>query len=354
MEFSNENVSHFLKGLLELGGGYKVDNTPDLLIRSVANGNKVETINSGDSFKQLAIYGTVAPDVIIINPFAEGEADSTRNTWFYHSRNILLSAVIAKAMIHVLTVAAKSHNSKTEADKNELKTIKFIGKFAIDVDNKLITEFRSIAKNLSDFVKIYYNKSKHCSSLNCCLFSDSCQKQHPNIRVASWEILRGIFLKIMRVKSLDEYKIAPTSADIPVFESFCYVFINVFENLKPVLELVNIPVELDELKGHLKYLDAYHQRAKWCASTSVVQPAVTNAPSKLPSSVQPAAPWIPPTPAANTLPKSVTGGAPMMPQSQPYPVQPVGMMPMGVPAPAPYQGGTLPASVTGGFGSRMY
>lgn len=338
MEFSNENISTFLKGLLEVGGVHKVEDTPDKYVRNVLSG-KIEELPIEAGSRKLAIFGTMANDVIIVNPFAEGESNTTRTTWFYHDRNIAISALLAKAMEHVLTVAARSHNKKAKEEANDQKVIKFVGKYAVNVDNKMVTEFKQVRKNLAEFATIYYNKKKRFSTLNCVLFNEGTPKIHPSVRAGSWDVLKAIFLKVVNVKSLDEFKIEPQNPDMPVFESFCYVFLNVLDNIKPVLELAGVSVDTEELKGHLKYLSMYQQRAKWCASTAQVVPQAQKleeqkktTPAVPTGLMNNNVPWAP----ARSLPTGLRGASMMPPQpSVPMPVPQVQPMVPAVPAVQP-------------------
>ena len=80
MTFSDEDISNFLTELLELGGSNEVDRNSEKFIRNVAT-NEVEEISQGSKSKKLAIYGTQARDVVIVNPFADGDLGNQDN-WF--------------------------------------------------------------------------------------------------------------------------------------------------------------------------------------------------------------------------------------------------------------------------------
>ena len=383
MEFSNDNIINFITGIIELGGAFKVDENPDKLIHSVASG-EVCTLPIDGGERQLAAYGSMASDVVIINPFAEGESNTTRATWFYHSRNLLVGALIIKCMRHLIEVAAKCHDKKYKETKDDLKVMKFLGKYANKIDNKLINEVNKITESLDGFITIYYNKKERKCNLNCLLERDVAELKEiyktSNIRVSSWDVLKAVFHSVVGVKDIKEYQTTPVSANIPVFESFIYLYLNLFDNMRAALKLVGIDVDkVDDLKGHLKYLEMYYQKAKWCTSTSSVvskaqvveQPKTTVAPwqtSNLPSSVVGGVPM--PTMGANNvarMPTSVTAPA-MNPYMQPaqqfrpqyqqqtiYPQQQPGFVGMSTapakPLPASVYGGNrLPSSI--GFGYR--
>ena len=302
MEFSNDNIISFIKGIVELGGANKVDDDENhyRYIRSVLTGEIAQLPLEDGGSRNLAIYGSMATDVVIINPFAEGEANTTRTTWFYHSRNILIAALIVKCMNHLIETAVRCHDKKYKETKEDHKVMKYLGKTATKIDAKLLTEFKTLTESLEGFVSIYYNKKNRKCNLTGLLEKDTDQLREiyktSNIRVASWEYLKNIFHAVVGVKDLKEYQITPQSANIPMFESFCYLYINLFDHMKPVLELVGVEVNVDDLKPHLQYLEMYYQKAKWCVSTSTVvtkaqTPQVRNTGAAKQIPVNVVAPW---------------------------------------------------------------
>lgn len=306
MEFSNDNIISFITGIIELGGAFKVDENPDKLIHSVASGD-VCTLPIDGGERKLAAYGSMASDVVIINPFAEGESNTTRATWFYHSRNLLVAALVIKCMRHMIDTAARCHDKKYKETKEDLKVMKFLGKYSTKIDSKMVTEINKITESLDGFITIYYNKKDRKCNLNCLLERDVAELKEiyktSNIRVSSWDVFKAVFHSVIGVKDIKEYQTTPVSANIPVFESFIYLYLNLFDNMRPALQLVDIDAsKVEDLKGHLKYLEMYYQKAKWCASTSnVVSKAQVIEPPK-----PTVAPW-----QTSNLPSSVVGNVPM-------------------------------------------
>ena len=114
--------------------------------------------------------------------------------------------MLAKAVVTVLTIAAtanegeskKKKKDQAEVDITDTRASKFLGKFALLVDNKMVEEFKTVSSDLTDFAKIYYNKSKRRAEFRCTLFNESTKTIYKNkVRVGSWEPLQNIVLKVL-------------------------------------------------------------------------------------------------------------------------------------------------------------
>ena len=267
MSFTDTNISDFIAGMLTLGGGNLITSDDSKIITNVDGEPRTLTLEDGTE-RKLAIFGTKATDVIIINPFAEGETNSARNNWFYHSRNILMSMMITKCMKSVLDVSARAHSKKTKEEKDDKKFIPYLGKYAQACDAKTVDEFMKLVKIPTDFFCIYYNKHKKRAEVKSNLFREETKTIYSNIRNASWDALKGVFLKVLGVKDLEELNTPSTSQNVPVLESFTNVYLKIFDKMKNILELNGIQnINTEDLWSHVKMLDAYHQRAKWCMTT---------------------------------------------------------------------------------------
>lgn len=263
MEFTDSDISNFLTELIELGGSNEVDRNSEKYIRDVASG-EVEELTQGNKPKKLAIYGTQARDALIVNPFADGELGNQDN-WFYRTRNLLVSGLVARLMIYILENASvdKKEEDK-ETDGSEL--IKYIGKYAASIDDKMLTEFKKIISDLESFIKLYYNKQKKVCEVKCSLFNESTKKMFVGIRKSSWEPLQKIVLKLLGTSDLKTLSEGPSSAAIPTFEAYVKVFLNVFEALKEPLKLIEVYVDTTAIRAHLPNLELYYNKAKWCTS----------------------------------------------------------------------------------------
>jgi len=309
MEFSDSDISNFLTELIELGGSNEVDRNSEKFIRLVnkdgTTGDVCE-IPSGNRTKKLAIYGSQAKDAVIVNPFADGELGD-QNNWFYRTRNMLIGGLVAKLILHILETASVDNKDTENTNGSEL--IKYIGKYAACIDDKMVTEFKKIAKidkdndgnKLDEFMKLYYNKRKKICSVRCCLFDESTKGSYVGIRKSTWEPLQQIVLKLLNTSDLKTFNETSSSSAIPTFESFVRVFLNVFDALKDPLKLIDIYVDTTAIRAHLPRLELYYNKAKWCTSCTNFQPKQTSSSSVMPWDYKP----VPQSPLTSVQPLSM-------------------------------------------------
>lgn len=271
MKFSDEDISTFYKQLIELGGVQTVDESPDKYVRKKDDNSIAYITNADKSTKQVAVYGTRASDAMILNPLAEGDADSALTSWFMKNCNLILAANIAKIIKTCLTYGAETHQKKADkddgADPKGLLIAKYLSKDIADVDEKMVKEFDSICKPITNFFNIHYNRSTMKGEVKCPIFTLAQRKSMPKIRVKTWEVLEHLAGRILGTDTLDVFAYQPGTVGVPVFESFANILVKLYEVLTEPLKIIDVEVKrIPELQSHLKYLPQYYAKAKWCVT----------------------------------------------------------------------------------------
>ena len=327
LKFSDADISAFLKDIIELGGVETVDDSPDKYIRVKSTGEQQKLTVDGVA-KPLAIYGTKAADAILINPFAEGETTSARNSWFEASRNIILAGQIVKIVKVLLQAGVEQHKRKSAKDKKKeealpMNIIKYLDKDALDIDEKMIKEFDTISRELHKFLVIHYNRSERQGEVKCLVFVDAQRKSFGSVRVKSWEVFKHLIGRILDTDDMKTFDYKPSTIGIPAFESFVNILVNIYKRIQEPLQIINREdPKLGELESHLKYLPEYYSIAKWAVAPVVN--SVTAAPTGVPQ-----AGVVVPTTGVPTTSNVPTASA--VPVPDPMPVG----MPAYVPNPAP-------------------
>lgn len=276
IQFTDEDISTFLKNQLEATGLFKVDNSPDKFIRMVIDGKEedVSTINDSKGVAHpLAIYGSKNGDAVIINPLAEGESGKATQSWWYKTLNTTLAKTLKDILVYLINEVVaddpvKNTNAKKK-DKNlkklDLKAMKYLSN-TTDIDAKTLKELNSIiASDLTSFFGIFYNKTAKSSELKCTVFSETRRKGHSSIRTKTWKVLESLILAVLNVKSIDEFTTAATTSGAPVFDSYTHTFVKVLAALQEPAELAGIAIRnVNELQSSINYIPQYHARAKWC------------------------------------------------------------------------------------------
>ena len=331
MNFTDADISLFLKLVIELGGGNIVDDSPDKYVRLASTG-KLETLTVEGRAMPLAIYGTRATDAIIINPFAEGESDSSKNLWFYSSRNVILSSLIIAIMRKLLTIGAETASKKKSDKEGETdnRAIGLLSKHILNIDDKTVKEFDSITKSFKDFFIIYYNKSTRQGEATCFVFNEMQRKAYPNVRVKSWEVFSGLLLDVLNVSDLSEFNYVPKMQGIPVLESFANILVTIYEHMEESLKVIDRPVSnTGTIRSHLKYLAQYAAKSRWCTGPQMATATPVGMPmpfQAMPNMMPQAVPY-----GAVGLPGMVNMGVPAMPGMMAPMAAMSGMSPVGAP-----------------------
>lgn len=264
---NNEDIVNFIAQTIEIGGLFKVSCDSDKFI--MADDKPVMMkLSEDDKARPLAIYGTMNNDAYIVNPFNEGEASASISNWYYSSRNLTIGAIIVKIIIRVLEAGARAHGKNAKEEEGDALCAKYLGKYTSKIDDKMLKEFTSLSNSLQEFCSIFYNKSKRTCKLNCLIFKQSAKEHYSNVRKASWEVFEHIAKAILSCKNIDEFDYIPENPNIPVFESFINIYVELMKRLEGPAKLVDIDLSnWKTIKEFLPYLDQYYQQAKWCTDS---------------------------------------------------------------------------------------
>lgn len=318
--FTDNDITSFLTQLIELGNVDTVDTSPDKYIRRISTGQP-ETITTEGKVMPLAVYGSRATDALIVNPFAEGSPDATKNIWFYSTRNAILSKNIVSILLYLLEIGANAKRNKTK-DISDLKAAKYLAKYIADIDEKTLNEFQSLANNIAEFFTIYYNKGTRMGEVRCIVFSKE-QRKTFDIRQKTWKMLEGLTLEILDATSLSDFNYETSSLmAVPVFESFANILVNVYSHIKEPLKMVEVDVKVEPIKSHLKYIQEYQSKAAWCQSPTSVAPSTA---TPLPWGVPMPTAAVPMPVAPVPMPGVMTTMVPQPVSAYPYGMQAYGV-----------------------------
>lgn len=332
----DESISQFLAGLIELGGLHKVDQTPDKFIRLIET-NEVVRHNTDSASQPLAIYGTYNKDAIIINPFSEGEAKTVQATWFFSNTNTQLAMNIQAMMIKLVQLAIEANKNKgKKVESNlDLKILNLISDPIMkDVDERVLSELKTISKPVSNLFMIYYNKKTSCTEVTSILTSEVKKKafDSKSVRVKTWTILTKLLLGLLGAQEdLEEFTYKPQTNTCRVFEGLAHVLVNIYARLKEYSPLlIGKAFDTTQLESHLNYFEPYAKTACWCHGAMVFEdkqkaPTMPTAPVPQMPVIAPLAPPLIPPMAAQPMPVA----APMPGMMPP----PMGVQPYGVRVP---------------------
>lgn len=276
---SDDCVSKFLKELLEIGGLYTVDDTPDKFIRNRVSG-EVERVTSGDKNSPLAIYGTYNPEALILNPFSEGEARSTQSSWFFNNINICLAMNVYAMMQKLIELGiaqnkqTKDSKKKSEDDMLDMKLVNILAPVAKDIDEKVLQELKTVSKPRSNFFMIFYNKKTACTEITSILTSAVKKKafDSKSVRNKTWTILETLLLKLLGTEDISDFLYKPKTSMCRIFEGFAFTLVKVYSRLNEYAPLLlDKEFNTTNLESHLNYFEQYAKTAYWCHGAMVFE-----------------------------------------------------------------------------------
>ena len=345
-DVSEADATACLKALIEIGGANTVDDSPDKFIRD-KKGEVVTLKVENNVYRPLAIFGTKSADALIVNPFSEGDSESSRNVWFFRTRRVVLSGYVAAIIKKLLTIGVKANGKPAKKGKEvedpteDPLVTKLLMNNIEEIDANMVKEFDKISQDLENFFSVYYNKTNKRTEVNCVLVNVAQRKQFGVVRAKTWNVLESLLLKILSVSDLKELVYTPTTVGIPVFESFVMALVDIYKRIKEPLKILDLTLpQLGELESHLKYLAAYYTKVKWCVSSTVVpvQPAQ-----------QAAVPWVANIPNTPVVPLATVPNAGVLPgMNVGVPMVTAGMTPVLVVSTFPAMG--VPQTMGLGYG----
>lgn len=273
--FTSQNITDFLKMLVEIGGVYTVDDMAHVWNAGDESPVVLSTVDG--TKKQLSLYYANQTDAatVIVNPFAESTSETKEITWFYHSRSQVMGYMIYKIMKSLLTKALEASKPKTEEAENSegaesnndlpANQFKFISPYISKVDDKLLAELNILKNPMLDFFNIYYAARSGVWNVRMGIlektFRDSYGKR---VRQKSWATLESLVTQLLGTKDLNKkFGSKSTQPGYGRLLAYCQTYLNLLKTIEPFKELTNLNwPNLRLLEQHIEMIPQYHVRAK--------------------------------------------------------------------------------------------
>lgn len=264
----NTDVTDCLKFFLTLHGIYTIDDDDYVCD---ASGNREATAVDGVE-KNIQLYRSVIKDdVVVVNPFFEGQNAAVQNGWFY---NRLYGSFIAALMYHIfndlLKVALEQKTLGKKAPKVPLNVVKTISCIADEVDEKMLTEFEHLMESPDrrEIFSIYYRAPQKLTVVSSGLFGDLKVFDGVSIRKKTLGVFAKLLQSILGLKDTQEITkyAVKASPDIacPKLESYFRCLYGLYFQINELAEaLGHEPVNLDIMGKHIENIKDYHTLAKW-------------------------------------------------------------------------------------------
>ena len=271
------DASNFIATFIGLGGQFKVtdDENRYILQRDLDNeGNWVQPVLTVNKVaRPLAIYGTKAQDVCIINPFADGISASSEDNWFYHRINEVFSSYLIAIMKYIIVrIIAQKDKKNYEKQKGDDVVCDYVGEYASKVNKITLNEFNGLIKDPFEFFKVYVSIRKGTAEIHCRVFNDKDREYYSNIRKTTWSVLETMLTSLLKTDDdFSAFKWTIEAGDkLPKLRAMANIYGELYGRLaEPAKRLLGIEFEdLDVFDKHLKNLDVYYQVAHFGITAS--------------------------------------------------------------------------------------
>ena len=350
-DLTNQDVLDFIRQLVNLGNALHLEESNMTIINQ--KGEEVCVSEAGELKPVQILFSGMVRDEnkISLNPFKVVEGANSAQRWFYETRVAVLGTLIKRLIVKLVEIGA---TKETEGYEN----ISILDDISEACDKTMVDELNKI--NVSDYLRIFYNKKNKTAEPQTLVFTDAIEEQYKSIRKKTWHTLAALFKKIFKLdddeSTLAKYGYKATLFDIPEIDSKLHVMGKIMNIIGPLCRSFNkTDIYEESFNKHLENLPAYVRMYAWFTSKAVAPNSTTQVLSNGAPTAAPQPQWTPqpqvqPQPVQqnpNTIP--ITNTAPaltdMMPVAgrvapqmmpQPYYQQPVAygnVMPPSTPSP---------------------
>jgi hypothetical protein len=270
------DASNFIATFISLGDMFRVtdDTNRYIMQKDIEHEGQwvqpVLTINKAT--RPLAIYGTQARDVCVINPFADGISATSEDNWFYKTVNEIFSSYLIAVMKHILVrIVAQKDKKNYEKMKGDDVCGDYVGEYASKINKITINEFNGLIKNPYEFFKVYVSIRKGTAEVRCKIFNDEDRKYLTNIRKSTWGALETIITSLLKTNdAFSDFEWKIESKHIPKLEAMANILGELYTRLQePAERLLGVKFDgLDVFLKHLPNLETYYNEAHWCVTSS--------------------------------------------------------------------------------------
>jgi len=305
IKVTDESVTNFLKEFIaQISMDHYAFDADDYIVEASTN----KRLTLGTPAKPIYVYRkNPHDDGMVINPFAEVMGRmSPAMVWFY---NKLISSMVAVRFIIILRECANiaekqkvvTAKKKNEAAGSSLPELLDIASIIADVvDDKFKEELLVLANSPTEMIDLVYDPTICSINVKSEMIDEPRWIKSKNIRVKSLDKIKLAVLRILGVKSMDDYNNGLKLAELyrtrgpddvpPRLGAYLYALKKIFLQINPYLKIEPEAIfNLHEFVTHLGLLPNYRTIASWHLDIVAKQaPSPGSSASVLTSSVAPA------------------------------------------------------------------
>lgn len=260
---TQEEISDFIKTVVEIGGIYKVD---DQWFICTAKDNQRIEVNIGSQKKPdmqpVKIFHSgmhQQENAVILNPFAEPLGNvQAQMQWFWSSRATVVSCITYSTMIELFKLAQQG----VEEVSVGLSTV--LSHFTDTVDEKMLDNLKEIQGD--DLMTLVYDTRKKTAYLRTRIYDDEFRSTHKKLRKKDWRAMEA-FLEYINLNDLSPFQFKSASVGYMEAEARLNVLAMWAEAINPITKLVlDRDLQPDDITCGLEKIKEYRRMSKWFQS----------------------------------------------------------------------------------------
>lgn len=277
-QVSTEEITNFIKLLMELGGSFLV--APDYTILNPSDSKpKMVTIGKKDVPLKIFNPSMQIEESKILNPFVESTTDSYERAWFWNSRSDIMSLITKYIAIKIAELAA------SKPEEIDMNNVELLHEFVDKVDDKTSKQIEQIPSD-AWLTMVYHRKNRTCYAVSK-LFDDEFRKElDKKVNKKTWAFIDLLYEVIFKTTDLQSlYKFTSDKVGMIETESRLAVLVMLCDALHPYASvLLKVDLHPGELHDGLDKLEMYRKTCLWFTSSSAKQ---SSADTKVDQSVPP-------------------------------------------------------------------
>jgi hypothetical protein len=264
---AHDDITMFLKYLVELGDIYSVDTYKQVCIKETGDVQRINTAPDeadppADAWKPLVIYHDMRKpgDYLLLNPLREKQSGDKASIWFWTATSNVLQHFVVEIIRHIVQVAQEEQVSPDVLNLIPAGHV---------VDLKMLEHINTICekKGLSAFIQIFYSAKERIGQIVCDVTDPEFQKEFgKTIPQKTWKFLTDLLHRLLQtdddIKKVYSFKSTVSSGHKS--QVYLTLLFRAYECLAPVIKSIwGMDINIEEFRSHLPHLEKYQQMVQW-------------------------------------------------------------------------------------------
>lgn len=257
---THEDVTEYIKLLVEIGGVHSVDDEFNILLKKKHEPCYVKDKDGTETTLKIYHNNRIAGDYLVLNPFKESAVLNPAIAWF----NLNLEQKMRVSLLRVMEEVIDAVVDKDEATLLELQKYMTFG--PTPAIRTMKDELRKIEPD--DFLYVFYDRQKKKGEVQSSIGDPTTQEKYKSrVKPKTWafacEMFEAIFIAGPE-RFHEVFNHTSSTLGAPHCETTIRLAYEFFKVLNPICKILGLPdVDMDLWAEHLPYVEKYQAMTKW-------------------------------------------------------------------------------------------